>query len=74
MIIIRPELCPQNHPCPTISICPTGAISQKGFAAPTIDNDKCICCCKCARACAVFAQAQPFVAVVGASGRGKHPK
>lgn len=64
MIIIRPELCPQNHPCPTISICPTGAISQKGFAAPTIDNDKCICCCKCARACAVFAP-------VGCCDKGK---
>ena len=58
MIIIRPELCPQNHPCPT------GAISQKGFAAPTIDNDKCICCCKCARACAVFAP-------VGCCDKGK---
>ena len=64
MIIIRPELCPQNHPCPTISICPTGAISQKGFAAPTIENDKCICCCKCARACAVFAP-------VGCCDKGK---
>lgn len=64
MIVIRPELCPQNHPCPTISICPTGAISQKGFAAPTIDNEKCICCCKCARACAVFAP-------VGCCDKGK---
>ena len=64
MIIIRPELCPQNHPCPTISICPTGAISQKAFAAPTIDNEKCICCCKCARACAVFAP-------VGCCDKGK---
>lgn len=54
MIVIRAELCPQNHPCPTLRLCPVKAISQQGFAAPTVDNAKCICCCKCTRMCAVF--------------------
>ncbi|TFH07515.1 MAG: 4Fe-4S ferredoxin [Candidatus Atribacteria bacterium] len=47
MIVIRKELCPQNHPCPTLPLCLVGAISQQGFNAPTVDNEKCICCCKC---------------------------
>ncbi|MFC1490228.1 4Fe-4S ferredoxin [Candidatus Latescibacterota bacterium] len=54
MIKIRKELCPQNHPCPTLRVCPVGAISQEGFAAPTIDDEKCICCCKCVTSCRVF--------------------
>ena len=54
MIVIRKELCPQNHPCPVLEICPANAISQTGHAAPTVDNDKCICCCKCVKQCAVF--------------------
>jgi ferredoxin len=54
MIIVHPEYCPQNHHCPTIAQCPAGAISQTGFAAPTIDQDKCIDCGLCAKACNVF--------------------
>jgi ferredoxin len=54
MIVIRKDLCPQNHPCPTIKVCPVGAISQVGNAAPTVDNDKCIACCKCTKRCSVF--------------------
>ena len=54
MIVVRKELCPQNHPCPTIRLCPVGAISQKGYAAPEVDNEKCICCCRCTKACGVF--------------------
>jgi Fe-S-cluster-containing hydrogenase component 2 len=54
MIIIQEELCPQNHACPTIAVCPVNAIEQKDFNAPTVDNEKCICCCKCTRACGVF--------------------
>lgn len=54
MIVIRAELCPQNHPCPVLRICPVKAISQKGFAAPQVDNEACICCCKCTQRCAVF--------------------
>ena len=54
MIVVRKEYCPQNHPCPTLNVCPTDAMSQEGFAAPTIDDEKCICCCKCTKSCAVF--------------------
>jgi ferredoxin len=54
MIVIRKELCPQNHACPTLPVCPVGAISQNGFQAPTVDNEKCIGCCKCVRSCSVF--------------------
>jgi ferredoxin len=54
MIIIQKALCPQNHPCPTLPKCPVEAIFQDGFNAPTIDDEKCICCCKCVKSCAVF--------------------
>jgi Fe-S-cluster-containing hydrogenase component 2 len=43
--------CPQNHPCPSIRVCPTGALSQKGYAAPSVDQAKCIKCGKCVRYC-----------------------
>ena len=33
-LVIDPLLCPQNHRCPMIPICPAGAISQKGNALP----------------------------------------
>lgn len=45
------EKCPQNHPCPSVSVCPVGALSQKGFAAPEVDQDKCVRCGKCAAFC-----------------------
>ncbi|ACL70759.1 4Fe-4S binding protein [Halothermothrix orenii] len=53
-IKIVKEYCPQNHPCPSKSICPVGAIKQKGFGAPTIDEEKCILCGKCLNTCPVF--------------------
>jgi ferredoxin len=56
MIAIHPEYCPQNHRCPTIPKCPAGAISQNGFSAPTIDQNKCIDCGLCVKACIVFEQ------------------
>ncbi|MGI5891769.1 MAG: 4Fe-4S binding protein [Bacillota bacterium] len=43
--------CPQNHPCPSVKICPTNALLQKGFKAPTVDQDKCINCGKCSKYC-----------------------
>ena len=43
-LVIDPLLCPQNHRCPMIPICPAGAISQKGNALPEIDPEKCIEC------------------------------
>ena len=43
--------CPQNHPCPSVRVCPTGALMQKGFSAPHVDADKCVKCGKCVKSC-----------------------
>lgn len=43
--------CPQNHPCPSVRVCPVAALSQKGYHAPTVDYDKCIKCGKCVKFC-----------------------
>lgn len=48
---IEKHRCPQNHRCPAISVCKFGALSQEGFNAPTIDEDKCTDCGKCSRFC-----------------------
>ncbi len=45
------ERCPQNHPCPSVRICPFGALSQEGNSAPTVDKSKCTNCGKCVRFC-----------------------
>jgi Fe-S-cluster-containing hydrogenase component 2 len=50
-IIVAEHRCPQNHPCPSVSYCPTGAIIQQGFNAPTIDEEKCVQCGKCLQMC-----------------------
>lgn len=43
--------CPANHLCPSVRVCPVGALSQNGYAAPIIDYKKCTSCGKCARYC-----------------------
>lgn len=43
--------CPENHPCPSVRICPVGALTQKGFSAPTADTEKCVSCGKCVSFC-----------------------
>ncbi len=45
------ERCPQNHPCPSVQICPVGALSQSGNKAPEVDHEKCIRCGKCSKFC-----------------------
>lgn len=50
-LILIKDNCPQNHPCPAVKVCPVGALSQNGFDAPTIDQDKCIRCGKCSDFC-----------------------
>ena len=50
-VTVKKERCPQNHACPSISVCPTGALKQKGFAAPEVDAEKCTQCGKCVRYC-----------------------
>lgn len=43
--------CPQNHPCPAVRVCPAGALSQKGYAAPLVDADACTECQACVDFC-----------------------
>ncbi len=50
-IAVNKKLCPQNHRCPSIKVCPAGAIRQSGFSAPEIEHDKCIRCEKCVMYC-----------------------
>ena len=50
-LIIIEAYCPQNHRCPSVKICPMGALTQDGFFAPKINYDKCVACGKCADFC-----------------------
>jgi ferredoxin len=43
--------CPQNHRCPALQVCPSGALTQNGFDAPAVDRSKCTDCGKCTRHC-----------------------
>lgn len=50
-LVVKKNRCPQNHPCPSVRVCPVGALKQKGFDAPTVDMGKCIKCGKCVKFC-----------------------
>ena len=50
-LVVVKENCPQNHPCPSVPICPVNALKQKGYNAPTVDLDACIRCGKCTNFC-----------------------
>ena len=50
-LVIQKDLCPQNHKCPAVKACPVDALSQQGLSAPTVDEEKCIACGKCAKVC-----------------------
>ena len=51
-ITVNPQKCPQNHRCPSIAVCPKGAISQQDiYSLPEIDKEKCIVCGKCMKFC-----------------------
>jgi ferredoxin len=50
-IEIIKDKCPQNHKCPAVGVCPVGALSQDGYQAPSIDEQKCIGCGKCVQVC-----------------------
>ncbi|MBU4438147.1 MAG: 4Fe-4S binding protein [Acetobacterium sp.] len=51
ILVVKKERCPQNHPCPSVGVCPVEALSQVGFDAPVVDMDKCIKCGKCVKSC-----------------------
>jgi len=50
-LVVKLNRCPQNHPCPSVKVCPLGALSQKRYEAPSVDMDKCIKCGKCVNFC-----------------------
>lgn len=59
MIAVNKSTCPQNHPCPVVRLCPTGAITQPDiYSAPVVDQSKCTECMRCTMACGSF-QHQP---------------
>lgn len=51
MIRVNKAICPHNHVCPLIKLCPAGAIAQDSDGYPVIDHDRCIECGKCVRSC-----------------------
>lgn len=51
ILSVKQNKCPQNHPCPSVRVCPVGALSQKGYSAPVVDMDRCIKCGKCVKFC-----------------------
>jgi len=52
ILTVNKDKCPQDHKCPSIPVCPKGAISQKdNHSLPEIDGDKCIVCGKCMKFC-----------------------
>jgi Fe-S-cluster-containing hydrogenase component 2 len=51
LLTVNKVRCPQNHPCPSVRVCPVGALKQVGFGAPTVDQSKCIHCGKCVKYC-----------------------
>ncbi len=51
VLVISKHRCPENHPCPSIRVCPVGALTQKGYAAPVVDQSKCTKCGRCVKYC-----------------------
>ncbi|MFA6768714.1 MAG: NifB/NifX family molybdenum-iron cluster-binding protein [Parabacteroides sp.] len=49
--IVDKNICPHDHLCPLIKICPVGAISQETDGYPVIDEILCIECGACIRKC-----------------------
>ena len=55
MVDVISQYCPQNHPCPVVNVCPTGAIAQESpFTAPKIDDELCTECGLCTNYCPAF--------------------
>ena len=50
-LTVDKDLCPQDHRCPAMRVCPTGALVQESFALPSVLYDKCILCGKCVSFC-----------------------
>lgn len=48
---VDPIKCPQDHVCPAMRVCPTGALQQKGFELPFADVETCTECGICIDYC-----------------------
>lgn len=70
MIAVQSQYCPQNHRCPTLGLCPTGAVKQDGYRAPTIDAEICTECGRCVSSCGVFKEVAEAVPAAGGGARG----
>lgn len=51
ILVVKTDRCPQNHPCPSVRVCPVGALSQRAYNAPDVDSNTCIKCGKCVKFC-----------------------
>lgn len=51
LLYVDKARCSQNHACPAVGVCPTGALTQRGFSAPVVDFAQCTRCGKCVRVC-----------------------
>lgn len=51
MIQVDKKICPHDHVCPLVRLCPVRAISQNADGFPEIDHSLCIECGKCVRKC-----------------------
>ena len=67
MIAVDERYCPKNHACPTIRVCPTGAIIQSDIhSAPHVDRELCTECGLCAQSCRAFVHVEdPIPAPAG---------
>jgi ferredoxin len=45
------ERCARDHSCGAIKVCPTGALTQEGLAAPSVNHEICTRCGNCADYC-----------------------
>lgn len=50
-LVVNKNRCPQNHPCPSVRVCPVKALTQVGFRAPAANQEECIRCGKCVKYC-----------------------
>jgi Fe-S-cluster-containing hydrogenase component 2 len=50
-VSVDKNICPHNHPCPLIRICPEGAISQFENGYPIVNDRLCVECGKCIKNC-----------------------
>ncbi len=51
MLAVDRKKCPHDRPCPLVSVCPEGAISQGIDGYPIIDYTLCINCGMCIKRC-----------------------